>query len=203
MLTSLAARVCAATIWILFYFTLQTLSNKQQSQPNTCDFPVTAKRLQIIPLAGTRAPELMKDLSASDLIVHLAGHPASLLSATIDDTPKRIILVLDRSKGVEARVWEEELSLARELLECARAADRFLLLVIGGDGTPREFAAPEIVLGRLLQRLTPYPRLRGQKETKYMMPCSQEWNFSGLPSSATRLFLSAVARTQEARPAER
>jgi hypothetical protein len=112
----------------------------QQVRGETCDVPVVVADFY---------NKVVPDLQKTDFFVRLAGTPVPLRSATIDEGPKRIVLIIDASVNVPEDEWKLEIEAARNLTEHARPEDRFALFVIGADNIEHSFLTSEEIAVRV------------------------------------------------------
>jgi hypothetical protein len=90
--------------------------DKLLAQQAPCDIPVVATSFN----SASRAVELVKDLGIQNFEIKLDGVPQELESASVDNGPKRVALILDASKNVPRDEWKLETQMAARLVEHAR-----------------------------------------------------------------------------------
>src|SRR3989442_9265953 len=117
----------------------------QQAQNAPCDIPLVATSFN----SSSRAVELANDLSIQNFEVKLDGVPEQLESATIDNGPKRVALILDASKNIPRDEWKLETKMAARLLEHARPGDRFTIFFVGMDSQENPVLPPSEARERL------------------------------------------------------
>jgi von Willebrand factor type A domain len=78
--------------------------------------------------------------------LRLHGQPATVASAALDATPKRILLLVDLSEKMNAGGWNLIASLAAYLVQNARPEDRFALLTFAGPKERLDFNQPRAAL---------------------------------------------------------
>jgi hypothetical protein len=94
--------------------------------------------------------------TAFDARVH--GHPTDIAGFDEDLTPKRIVLVLDASKNVNAEAWKIEMSVARFLVDGSPPQVTFALIILNADAPPLDFTASrETVKSKLGDLVTSRP----------------------------------------------
>jgi hypothetical protein len=136
----------------------------QQPRRGACDIPAVSASSKKA-AGGPQSPSVTPNVSVADFDVSLAGHKTALLAAALDESPKRIICVVDASKAIGEKEWELEMQRVRLLSEHARSADRFALVVMSALGGTHDFSAPEEFLERLglLESAPPSPAEKGSK----------------------------------------
>jgi hypothetical protein len=102
----------------------------QRVENGTCDVPVV-----VADYHNRVAPDLQK----RDFSVRFAGTLVPVSSATIDEGPKRIALILDASAKIPEDEWNFELETATLLTQHARPIDRFALFVVGAETAEHAF----------------------------------------------------------------
>jgi hypothetical protein len=91
----------------------------------------------------------VRDLTAADISVRLAGTPVPVASVTLDAGPKRIALVLDAGSSIPVDEWKLETEMAAEFIKHARANDQFALLVVGSAPTSGALSSSSEIADRL------------------------------------------------------
>jgi len=94
--------------------------------------------------------------TAFDARVH--GHSANIVAFDEDLTPKRIVLVLDASRNVNAEAWRIETSVARFLVDGSPPQVRFALIILNAEAAPLDFTTErETLKSRLAALVTSRP----------------------------------------------
>jgi hypothetical protein len=109
--------------------------NWTQSWPNCCQILILGLALlrpglhaQSSPCSPKIIPVTVTDpvgkpvlgLTANDFVGRFQGRPVAILSASIDTSPRRIVLLLDASGSMlesRTKIWEAALTIARDLVE--------------------------------------------------------------------------------------
>ncbi|HXN46640.1 MAG TPA: hypothetical protein VN893_08360 [Bryobacteraceae bacterium] len=94
----------------------------------------------------------MKTLGVNDLLVQLGTEWFSVASATIDDGPKRVAVILDGTGRISQDEWRMEVELAATFVEHGRPGDTFALLLAGAGSAPGPFG-PAKEIGKKLRQL--------------------------------------------------
>jgi len=102
----------------------------QEVAAESCDVPVVVTHYD---------NKLDRELSPTDFSVHLGGAPKPVDSATIDESPRRVALILDASRNIPTDEWRLETEMAASFAEHARPRDQFAFLVIAAQGTVDSF----------------------------------------------------------------
>lgn len=84
------------------------------------------------------------DPNAFEAQVH--GHKATISALDEDLKPKRIVLLLDASKNVNAEAWKIETSLAEFLLDGSPPQTSFAVVFFNADAPPLDFTTPRATL---------------------------------------------------------
>ena len=116
-------------LWCGFSPLISCSLSAQQVPNQSCDVPLVVTRY--VPSSG--AVELVNDLSAKDVTVHLDGLQGTVESLSVDNRAKRAALIIDASRSVSKDEWKLETEMAASLIGHARAEDRFALLLVGAD----------------------------------------------------------------------
>jgi len=125
-----------------------TASFARQGGTRTCDVPLVVEAYD----PSSRNDEPVKTLGVSDLLVQLGTEWYSVASATVDDGPKRVALILDRTGRISQDEWKMEVELATTFVEHGRHGDTFALLLAGSRSAPTRFDAVKET-GKQLRKL--------------------------------------------------
>ena len=128
------------TLTLALFFLQSSESFSQETAAGSCDVPVVVTGFN---------NELVRNLAPSDFSVRLGDVPRAVDNASIDESPKRIVLILDASRDVPEDEWKLETEMAASFVGHARPKDQFALLVISAEGTAASFLSPDDVAGRL------------------------------------------------------
>ena len=115
------------------------------AQESSCDIPLVVTRFA----AAKGTVEPVADLMPKDLSVSVGGSPSTVKDASVDGGSKRVTLILDASRRVPKDEWRLETEMAVNLIENARALDRFSLSLIGVDTPTGPFLPLGDVQGQL------------------------------------------------------
>lgn len=125
-----------------------TVGFAQQGGKRTCDVPLVVEAYD----PSSRNNALVKTLGVKDLLVQLGTEWFSVASATIDDGPKRVAVILDGTGRISQDEWKMEVEMAATFVEHGRSGDTFTLLLAGASSAPSSFA-PAKEIGRQLHKL--------------------------------------------------
>src|ERR1017187_2355942 len=96
----------------------------QGGDKQSCDVPLVVTRFD----SSSRKDEMVRNLGPNDLSVQIGSATVSLDRISIDDSPKRVALILDASENVPDDEWKLEVHMASSFVEHARSVDMFALL---------------------------------------------------------------------------
>ena len=125
------------------FLALATGSFAQQSV-SSCSIPV---------VVAAPAYGLVQQLSPGDFEARIDHHVVRVLSAQVDDRPRRIVILLDAGKEVSDAGWSHETTLARSLVAEARDQDRIALGFYGAREEFIDFSIPRPTVSDKLQAL--------------------------------------------------
>ena len=107
----------------------------------------------------------MTDFTATDFTATQGGHGVHVNSATIDTTPKRIVLVFDASKRVDKTQWNVQFQLAGTLLANSRSGDNFSIFLT--PGTPLPFVSSDESRAALQRLMAARPKVAEKRNPIY------------------------------------
>lgn len=117
---------------------------EDKSSPCTAAIPVT------VTVSDGRA---VTPLTSAAFEARVHGRPASITALDQDDTPKRIVLVLDASRNVNAEAWKMETSLASFLANGVPSRVSLALVVLNSDAPALDFTTSRETLRSTLADL--------------------------------------------------
>jgi hypothetical protein len=123
---------------------------------NSCDVPLVVFGWNRLTRTGN---VLLKDLRPKDLLIQIGGGPGVVESLSVDDGPKRVVLILDASRNVPDEEWNLEAEMAARFVHNARPNDKFILLLEGADSGAARVLTPDEVNRQLsnLRNVRPVP----------------------------------------------
>ena len=128
-----------------------SLAGQVNNQTDPC--PPTVPVTVMLP-DGTAVIHLT--LTAFDARVR--GHSANIATFDEDLTPKRIVLLLDASKNVNAEAWKLETSVAHFLVDGSPSQVTFALVILNADAPLLDFAtARETLRSKLVDLVSSRP----------------------------------------------
>lgn len=110
----------------------------QQIVKQSCDLPLLVTHFD----SSSRTDKVVRDLDRKDLALQLGSVPASVESASIDDGPKRVAIVLDTRGKIPSEEWKLATEMASSFTENARPQDSFALFLTGSDSATGPFLPP-------------------------------------------------------------
>jgi hypothetical protein len=102
---------------------------------DVCDVPFVARRFDTI----SYRTEQIRNLTADNFSIQLSGSPVQPVSVSLDDSPKRTLLLIDARTSVPHEEWGLQTSMAAYVANQGRPEDHFILALVGCDDAPKDF----------------------------------------------------------------
>lgn len=93
---------------------------------------------------------LLTQMGRADFDARVHGHSIAIATVDEDVAPRRVVLVLDTSRNVNAEAWKIETSLSRFLLESAPAQVSFAVVILNADASSLGFGSSRETLNTRL-----------------------------------------------------
>lgn len=122
-------RILSALIVILVF---STLGAGQQAACKGAEIPIS-----VISASG----DIFRGLAAEDFVGRLQRKPVTVKLVTLDDGPRRVLIVVDANKKLPADSRKAQGEMLRTILDNARPQDTFALISTHGHGPQVKFTA--------------------------------------------------------------